>query len=288
MQRCRSACVARRPIAGDALGRPDRSGFPVSVSSIDAGCRAGPDGDHHAVNQRTDGRGQMKLKTFGACLAALAWLAISLPAEAADMQRVYKGPPRPVANFSNWTGFYLGINGGYGWGRSNWDYPSGSSSPSGWLLGITAGFNYQINNFVLGIEGDLDWADINAGGVCAAVACNIKSTYLATIRGRIGYNLDRFLPYITGGAAFAKVSADAPSLALAASSNRTGWTIGGGIEYAFTGAWSAKLEYLYVDLGNFDSGFLTPTVANISFKESIFRVGLNYHFSAAAPLMSRY
>ena len=91
---------------------------------------------------------------------------------------------------------------------------------------------------------------------------------------------DRFLPYITGGAAFGNIKASlvGPATNLAASQSRTGWTFGGGIEYAFLENWSAKLEYLYVDLGSFDTGFLTPVVANASFKENIIRAGLNYKF----------
>ena len=105
--------------------------------------------------------------------------------------------------------------------------------------------------------------------------------WLATLRGRVGYAIDRWLPYITGGAAYGnvKASTSAPIGAFtSASHNQLGWTAGVGLEYAFLGNWTAKIEYLYVDLGSFDAG-PAPTVNNVSFKENILRAGLNYKFS---------
>ena len=232
----------------------------------------------------------MNFKRIGTGIAALSILATAFSAEAADIRRpVHKAPPAPVPYFS-WSGFYLGINGGYGWGTSDWSGFVFASKPTGWLVGGTVGFNYQISSIVLGIEGDYDWADISASGVCAVgFTCGSRSSYLATFRGRVGLAFDRFLPYITGGAAFGNIKASlvGPATILAASQSRTGWTIGGGVEYAFLENWSAKLEYLYVDLGSYDTGFLTPLVANTSFRENIFRAGLNYRFGGG-PLMSRY
>jgi len=119
--------------------------------------------------------------------------------------------------------------------------------------------------------------------------CETSNTWLATFRGRVGYAFDRWLPYITAGGAYGNVKATASLPALAASAStskdKLGWTAGVGLEYAFLGNWSAKLEYLYVDLGSFDTG-PAPIVNNVSFKENIVRAGLNYKFSG--PVFSRF
>ena len=232
----------------------------------------------------------MNFKFLGAGVAALALLATSFSAQAADIPRpVYKGP-RSVVAYYNWTGFYLGANGGYGWGTSNWDSPLISNRPKGWLAGGTVGFNYQMGSFVWGLEGDFDWADVAGSSACGAFTCETKNTWLATARGRLGYAFDRWLPYFTGGAAFGRVEASSTNpAATGASDTLTGWTIGGGLEYAFLGNWSAKVEYLYVDLGNFNCGVAcAPAVLNndVSFKENVVRAGINYKFSG--PIFSRF
>jgi outer membrane immunogenic protein len=232
----------------------------------------------------------MKFKLFGTGIAALSLLATSFSAQAADIPRpVYKGV-RSVVAYYNWTGFYLGINGGYGWGTSDWDSPAISNTPSGWLIGGTLGYNYQVGSIVWGIEADFDWADVKGSAACGAFSCETKNSWLSTFRGRVGYAFDRWLPYLTGGGAYGHVNASSTNpAALGASNDQLGWTVGAGLEYAFLGNWSAKIEYLYVDLGKFDCGVacapgVTPN--NVSFKENIVRAGLNYKFSG--PIFSRY
>jgi outer membrane immunogenic protein len=165
--------------------------------------------------------------------------------------------------------------------------PTANNKPNGWLVGGTIGYNYQIGSIVWGFEGDWDWSNVKATVACApGVNCSTENTWLATFRGRVGYAFDRWLPYITGGGAYGRVKAtlSAAGVDLAsAASNQLGWTIGGGLEYAFMGNWSAKLEYLYVDLGTFNAA-VVPT--NVSFKENIVRAGLNYKFSG--PIYSRF
>ena len=230
-------------------------------------------------------------RILGAGMAALTLLAASYSAQAADIPRpVYKGV-RSVVAYYNWTGFYVGINGGYGWGESNWSVPAVSNSPKGALIGGTIGFNYQVGSFVWGLEGDYDWADIKDSAACGAFSCETKNSWLATARGRVGYAFDRWLPYFTGGAAFGKVEANSTNPAApGASDTRTGWTVGGGVEYAFLGSWSAKLEYLYVDLGSFDCNAACSGAAavgsTVDFKTNIIRAGLNYKFSG--PIFSRF
>jgi len=233
----------------------------------------------------------MNFKIFGTAIAAFGFVASSFSAQAADIPRpVYKGV-HPVVAYYNWTGFYVGVNAGYGWGSSDWSLvPTASNKPKGFLAGGTLGYNYQIGSIVWGLEGDLDWSNVKDTVVCAPlVNCGTSNPWLATFRGRIGYAFDRWLPYFTGGGAYGSVKAtiDVPSFGLTASSsnNQLGWTVGAGLEYAFLGNWSAKLEYLYVDLGSFNAA-IAPVVNNVSFKENIVRAGLNYKFSG--PIFSRY
>ena len=236
----------------------------------------------------------MTFKLIKAAVGALALLAVPFAAQAADMpikQPYYKGPPRSVVSYYNWTGFYAGINAGYGFGTATWSAaPTANSKPKGMLVGGTVGYNWQAGAIVYGIEGDFNWSDVKGDATCAVgITCETKSDWLATFRGRVGYAFDRWLPYVTGGGAYgnvkATVSIPIAGLAASSSSDQFGWTIGGGLEYAFLGNWTAKIEYLYVDLGSFNTG-PAPIVNNVSFKENIVRAGLNYKFSG--PIFSRF
>ena len=115
----------------------------------------------------------MNFKVLGTGLAALTLLATSFSAQAADIPRpVYKGQ-HPVIAYYNWTGFYVGVNAGYGFGTANWSaLPAANSKPAGFLAGGTLGYNYQVGSIVYGIEGDFDWSDVKATATCAAgVTC---------------------------------------------------------------------------------------------------------------------
>jgi outer membrane immunogenic protein len=221
---------------------------------------------------------QMK-RVFLAC-AGLVALAGS--AAAADLPPgpapYYKAPPA-YAPYS-WTGFYIGLNGGGGFGQSTWG-SVGSFDLSGGLVGGTVGYNYQIGQVVLGAESDIDWSDIRGTSttVTCPLGCTTGNSWLSTVRGRVGYAADRFMPYVTGGAAFGNINASSPGL-VGASTTNAGWTVGTGIEFAITGRWSAKVEYLFVDLGKFNCG---PNcgggfVDNVSFTTNILRAGVNYRF----------
>jgi outer membrane immunogenic protein len=223
----------------------------------------------------------MKRFTLMACAGLMA-AAMATPSLAADLPR--KAPISYVAPFS-WSGFYVGINGGYGWGTSNWSSAGTADSvkPKGGLVGGTLGYNLQTGNWVWGIEGDMDWVGIdgtNIGtGACAgAIGCETKNTWLGTVRGRIGYAFDRWLPYFTGGAAFGDVRMT-PNNGLQETKDQLGWTLGGGVEWAFMGAWSAKLEYLYVDLGDATCGASTCGIdTKVTDKTNFVRAGINYRF----------
>ncbi len=210
-------------------------------------------------------------------LAGVVALAAVTTASAADMGRRQAMPtkaPMYAAPY-NWTGFYVGINGGGGWGRSEFTapFPTGSFDTSGGLVGGTVGYNWQMGQLVFGLEGDIDWSGIKGSAACVGTTCETRNDWLGTARGRIGYAFDRFLPYITGGAAFGNVKNTVAGIGSTDQSN-VGWTIGGGLEASIAGPWSAKVEYLYVDLG--DSGSVLGSTAD--FRSNVVRAGLNYRF----------
>jgi outer membrane immunogenic protein len=223
------------------------------------------------------------IKTIAAGCFAVAALVVAQSAIAADLSvaPLYKAPPPAMAPAYNWSGFYLGINGGGGWGHSNWDTSSDRIGLSGGLVGGTAGYNWQLGNAVLGIEGDIDWANLkgtNSSTLCPA-GCSTSDSWLSTVRGRAGYAFGGVLPYLTGGLAVGDIRAATPGFA-GASNTSVGWTAGGGIEFALPGNWSAKAEYLYVDLGRFNCGVNCnglPT-DNVSMHDNVVRAGVNYRF----------
>jgi outer membrane immunogenic protein len=212
--------------------------------------------------------------------AVLLALAAAGPALAADLSvaPIYKAPPM-VPTAYNWSGFYLGANGGGGWGTSNWD-SAGSFNVSGGVIGGTAGVNWQTGHAVLGLEGDVDWSSLHGSTTTLCPAgCNTNNDWLATVRGRAGYAFDRFLPYVTGGLAVGDIRASTPGFAGASQTN-AGWTVGGGLEFALTNNWTAKAEYLHVDLGNLNCGFSCGVAPgnNVSVRSDVVRGGLNYRF----------
>lgn len=215
--------------------------------------------------------------------AGLLVAAMAAPSFAADLPR--KAPAYSAPPVFSWTGFYAGINGGYGWGTSSWSsaVTSGSPKPKGGLVGGTLGYNMQTGVWVFGIEGDFDatWlkgTDSSGTGLCSGIGCQTKNSWLATVRGRVGYAFDRWLPFITGGVAFGDIKMT-PNNTLSESKTNAGWALGAGVEYAFMGAWSLKGEYLYADLGKATCSASTCGIAtDVSFKASTVRVGVNYRF----------
>jgi outer membrane immunogenic protein len=222
-------------------------------------------------------------------IAGVFALAAGGQAFAADLPMPAPVPPQayvPVVPFYNWTGFHIGINGGGALGNSNWLDSvlgnSGNFTTSGFLIGGTVGANYQVGSFVFGVEGDGDWSNLDgttANASCAAVGCETRSNWLATVRGRAGWAWDRVLFYGTGGAAFANVQAGAGALPFS-SSTQTGWTAGAGVEYAFAPNWTAKVEYLFVDLANAPCGFgnCGSATTTVSLNENVIRGGINFKF----------
>jgi outer membrane immunogenic protein len=218
----------------------------------------------------------MKMRIAGALVLAVA---AALPARAADLSvaPLYKAQPVVPPSY-NWSGFYLGANGGGQWGASNWD-SLGSFNLSGGLAGGTAGFNWQLGRGVLGLESDLDWSSLHGTSTALCPGCTTNNDWLATVRGRAGLAFDRFMPYVTGGLAVGDIRATAPGFPGNRDTN-AGWTVGAGLEYALTNNWSAKAEYLHVDLGKLNCGFSCGATANnnVSVRSDQVRGGLNFRF----------
>ena len=223
----------------------------------------------------------MKTRMILTGIAAVALLTVPLTARAADMSPPSYQAPSYVVAPSSWTGFYVGLNGGYLWGTSKWSGGAGNFevSPDGFIGGGTIGYNLQTGAWVFGLEGDIDYVDANGtanSAICAS--CTFKNTWLGTLRGRVGYSFGQWLPYLTGGGAWG--NAEVQSAGGTVSDTKGGWTAGGGVEYGF-GQWSAKLEYLYVDLGSATCGAATcvlPADATVDFTANIIRGGINYRF----------
>jgi outer membrane immunogenic protein len=205
-----------------------------------------------------------------------------------------------MARGYNWTGLYIGINGGGGWGASRFDFPglgttTGDFSTSGGLVGGTIGVNWQTSNLVFGVEGDGDWANIKGSSACpvATFTCATGESWLATGRARAGMTANDWLLYITGGGAFGDVQTrvTGPVAFAGQSINRVGWTVGGGAEYGFAPGWSLKAEYLHVDFGTSGcaiSNCSAFSIANVPLRTEIVRAGLNYRFNLVEPVMARF
>jgi outer membrane immunogenic protein len=212
-------------------------------------------------------------------LLAAALVALAAPASAADLppKPFYKAPAY-VAPY-NWSGFYVGVVGGGGWGDSKHSDGVGTTSghfdQSGGTIGGTLGYNWQAGNIVFGLEGDLAWANITGSTASCFPSCFTTIRSIDTARGRIGMAFDNWLPYITGGVAVANIDAGQSGL-ISGNDTRVGATVGAGVEWMFAQNWSAKAEYLYA---TFDS---QSTYASVNVAErnvNLFRLGVDYHFN---------
>ncbi|MBV8837066.1 MAG: porin family protein [Alphaproteobacteria bacterium] len=234
-------------------------------------------------------------------ILALGLLALATaPAFAADLPVKARPPMAPVETVWNWSGFYIGVNGGYGWARSEHvdvrGVTSGTFNQRGGLVGGTVGYNWQTGGAVLGLEADLDWAHINGSAVCGTLnvlsTCFTNMQAFGTVRGRLGYAAGSWMPYITGGLALAdlKVGQSIPGV-VGNEDWRAGWTVGAGLEWMFAPSWSMKAEYLYADFGNSAISYNgAPLTVNVSERNvNIIRGGINYHFNwGGGPVMARY
>ena len=203
---------------------------------------------------------------------ALTAAGYTVSAQAADL---YGSRPYPnytvnrVLDDCSWAGPYLGGNIGYAWGSVD----NNPTKPSGFVGGVQAGYNWQSSPsspWVFGVEGD-----IQATGADDTFApWKFSNPWFGTVRGRAGYAfVNNFLVYATGGLAFGELRAE--TFGLSETHANAGWTAGVGAEFLFAQQWSAKVEYLYVDLAN--SNF-TVTGASNGYRFGVLRAGINYHF----------
>ncbi len=254
-------------------------------------------------------------------MASVGAIALAGSAFAADLPS--RAPPPvyvPPAPFFTWTGIYIGGQIGYAWGTSNTnlgdnfgDYTSFSTNNSGVIGGAHVGYNLQLSQFVVGLEGDVDGSSlsktvygdplIGAGtgfGVYVPTTISGNLGVQGSIRGRVGYAWDRVLLYATGGVAFGGFngSISTPIGYDSASTTRVGWTVGGGLEYAVTNNWSIRAEYRYTQFGHSTvyannsfgpSGVYYPLLGaigaygNRTINENRVQVGFSYKFDTAAP-----
>jgi outer membrane immunogenic protein len=198
--------------------------------------------------------------------AALLVTVAAGTASAADIPRPsYYTATAPLSAYS-WTGPYLGGNLGYAWGTTS----NNPTRPSGFAGGVGGGYNRQIGQFVFGAE-----ADIALSGATDTFApWKFSNPWFGTLRGRAGYAVSNFLIYGTAGVAFGELQAQTIGL-LSENHTNVGWTAGAGIEAGFAANWSAKIEYLFVDLAS--STFAVTGTSN-GLSTSLFRTGVNYHF----------
>lgn len=280
-----------------------------------------------------------------ASVLASSALAADLPA------KVYTKAPVIPPVIYDWTGFYIGGNVGGSWGREHDDGavtgtssaqvfrtagptpvggPTvttigpiplfGRSDVNGVIGGGQAGYNWQRQNWLFGLEADLQASgERSNGSICTVVGCPAGSAifntsyrldWFGTFRGRVGVLVaPQFLLYATGGLAYGHIAANEPTVPLSWGDTRAGWTVGVGGEYALGNNWSVKLEYLYMDLGRFGNASATATaVTNVlntpsrgfntvttttttaafstRFTDNIVRVGVNYRFGG--PVVARY
>ena len=204
----------------------------------------------------------------------MKWIAIAAvlagltaPARAADIPYGSRAPytvNQPL-NAWSWAGPYLGGNIGYT--RDTID--TNAANPSGFPAGIQGGYNWQSGPVVFGLE-----ADIQASGANATFAAwKFSNPWFGTVRGRVGYALNNVLFYGTGGLAFGELRAEA--LGISESHSNAGWTVGAGAEMGLAQNWTAKIEYLYVDLS--DSRFAITGMPNGA-RFGLVRLGVNYRF----------
>lgn len=270
----------------------------------------------------------MKRLLAGATAVACLFTTTTFAADLAS--KPYTKAPA-VAPAAGWTGFYAGLNGGYGWGSAETTLAPGTAfatplhqDVNGALFGGQVGYNWQIDpNWLVGLEADGQWTDqhgshsgllgttstpIGLGPdfhlvATASAADDWRLPWLATFRGRVGFLADpTLLLYGTGGLAagelkyshqttltaqlFLGAASTIPAgplitttLSTSESQTRVGWTLGAGLEKKFAPNWSAKLEYLYVDLGSKTYFAGTANQTDVSFHDHIARVGINYAFA---------
>lgn len=222
-------------------------------------------------------------KTLLGASAAALLLATAGSAFAADLPSVAPYEAAAPAGYYDWTGFYVGAQVGYAFADSDF-----GGDADGFVGGVHAGYNYQINNWVVGVEADVEYSDASASGAvvlpapAGLTAFGIDNEWNGSVRARLGYAFDRVLVYATGGVAFGGFDVRATNGLISSSDSAThvGWTVGAGVEYAITQNVTARAEYRYTDLGDKNYTFAAP-VGTVNFDAAdihTVRVGVSYKF----------
>ena len=241
-------------------------------------------------------------------IAAAVALGLATPALAADMP-MKAAPMAPLPVIYNWSGFYIGANGGWAQSHNCWDFlvvtvvPGSCWDQSGGVIGGQVGYRWQTGGFVFGLEAQGDWADISASRISLinpAFSTQVKVESLGLFTGQIGWAWNAALLYVKGGAAvtdnrFDIVTTACCATVASASSTRWGGALGVGFEYGFTPNWSFGVEYDHLFMGNSNNSFtiVNPIVAGavnrISQDVDMVTLRLNYRFGGyGAPIAARY
>lgn len=234
--------------------------------------------------------------------APAAVQAADLPAPVAPGPAVYASPTA-FRTIANWGGFYVGGNVGVGAARDHSDFSAGGTTFAtadtslwGALGGVQGGFNWQSGAFVAGVEGDFDWTNLKGSISAQCTFCGPATNatlehdvdWFGTARARVGYAADGWLAYVTGGYAIGRVALKGTATgggvtaSLTQNTTPSGWTLGAGTELALGPNWSAKLEYLYVDLGTVTNTVIVAGVPTVTDRARVqmnaMRAGVNYRF----------
>jgi outer membrane immunogenic protein len=253
------------------------------------------------------------MKKFWLTSVGLVALGMAAPASAADLAaRPYtKAPPAPVVAIYDWTGFYIGINGGGGSAHKCWDFVTpatgvlvaeGCHNATGGTIGGQIGYRWQTANWVFGIEGQGNWADFSGSNTSLFFAPDFNRSRVdafGLLTGQVGYAWNNVLFYVKGGAAVTGDKCDVFSgttglLLTSANNTRWGGTVGAGLEFGFAQNWSVGVEYDHLFMGTRNINFTTP--GGLLFENERIRQGvdiglvrLNYRFGGyGAPVTARF
>jgi outer membrane immunogenic protein len=250
------------------------------------------------------------MKKFLLGMLGLACLGMAAPAVAADLPaRTYSKAPAYIAAVYDWSGFYIGANGGWGTSRKCWDTNTGLGGTflategchdaSGAVAGGQLGYRWQTGAWVFGVEGQGDWADLsgsNASLFTPGTTDRSKINAFGLMTGQVGYAWNNALLYVKGGAAvtgdkFAGLTTATGTTIDTAKELRWGGTAGVGVEYGFTPSWSAALEYDHLFMGTRTDDFRAPTAAftrEDRIRQDMDTVTARINYRWGGPVISKY
>jgi outer membrane immunogenic protein len=250
------------------------------------------------------------MKKFLLGTVGLVALGLAAPASAADLAaRPYtKAPPPMIAAMYDWSGFYIGLNGGWGSSRKCWDAvpasifigPEGCHDATGGVAGGQIGYRWQASSWVFGLEAQGDWANLRGSNISAlspAFTNRSRIDAFGLFTGQVGYAWNNVLLYVKGGAAVTADRFDVTTTVgnvLAATStgdNRWGGTVGAGLEYSFAPNWSAAVEYDHLFMGTQTRTFTTPAAVFFGtdrIRQDVDLVTVRVNYRWGGPVIAKY